>query len=390
MNSDILYFNIRSKECQQNTNNADLIVSLPFSIDLADDEWLQIEVISAEIPLSFYNISSALQNNIFNYSKIPGGNVSLIIPSGNYTVDSLMSTINGLQNDFTMSYSDVFNKFLITLNAPITAVMFVYSASDYTQQLFGIIASQQITSSSYFYGVVNLASVHSILVRSSLNSGNSASTSQSNNDIIQKISLDVNYGGMIIFNQNSIIRKNIIKSGSIYQFYLKLTEQNQKILDLNSCNWEMSLLFTKIKHEINNVSPEQLERRTNNYIQPEPPQPTTPRSDSEPEQAKPQSPPITNNYQPVSSYSSVIEPVQEPSGQPIKTQINEPSSQTEIQQAIQPMTTQPQTQTEMPKITQIPPLGTVENKDNNGLDNENKQDIPHDNLYDLLYSLIDE
>ena len=376
MNSDILYFNIRSKECQQITNNADLVVSLPFSIDIADDEWLQIEVISAEIPLSFYNISSALQNNIFNYTKIPTGTVSLIIPNGNYTVDSIMSTINGLQNDFTMSYSDVFNKFLITLKAPITAVMFVYSASDYTQQLFGITASRQITSSSYLDGVCNLASVHSILVRSSLNSGNSASTSQSNNDIIQKISLGVNYGGMIILNLNSVLRKNIIKSGSIRQFYLKLTEQNQKILDLNSCNWEMSLLFTKIKHDMNTVSPEQLQRRTNNYIQPEPPPPA------------PQLPPITNNYQPVSSFSSVIEPVQEPSVQPIKTQINEPSSQTGIQQAIQPMTTQPQTQTEMPKITQIPPLGTVENKDNNGLDNQNKQDNPYDNLYDLLNDLI--
>ena len=99
MNSDILYFNIRSKECQQLSNNADLIVSLPFSIDLADEEWLQIEVISAEIPLSFYNISSALQNDTFNYSKIPAGTVALTIPNGNYTVDSIISTINGLQSD---------------------------------------------------------------------------------------------------------------------------------------------------------------------------------------------------------------------------------------------------------------------------------------------------
>jgi hypothetical protein len=378
MNSDILYFNIRSKECQQLSNNADLIVSLPFSIDIGDDEWLQIEVISAEIPLSFYNVSSALQNNIFNYSKIPAGTVALTIPNGNYTVDSLISTMNGLQSDFTMSYSDVFNKFLITLKAPITAVMFVYSASDYTQQLFGIIASRQITSSSYLDGVCNLASVHSLLVRSSLNSGNSASTSQSNNDIIQKISLDVNYGGMIILNQNSVIRKNIIKSGSIRQFYLKLTEQNQKIIDLNSCNWEMSLLFTKIKHDLNIVSPEQLERRKNNYIQEQPTELTT------------QPPPITNNYQPVSSYSSVIEPVQEPSEQPMKTEINEPTSQTETQEPIEPMITQPQTQTETQQITQIQPSETVENKDNNALDNQNKQDIPHDNLYDLLYSLIQE
>jgi hypothetical protein len=180
-----LYFNIRSKECTQVTNNADLIVNLPFSIDLLDHQWLQIEVISAEIPLSFYNISTALQNNIFSYTKSPGAvAVNITIPSGNYTVDTLMSTLNGLQSDFTISYSDVFNKFLITIIAPVVAVNFVYNPSDYTQQLFGIIANRSITSSSFFDGVVNLASVHSVLIRSSLNSGNSASTSQSNNDII--------------------------------------------------------------------------------------------------------------------------------------------------------------------------------------------------------------
>ena len=266
-----LYFNIRSKECTQITNNADLIVTLPFSIDLLDHEWLQIEVISAEIPLSFYNISTALQNNIFSYTKSPGAvAVNLTIPSGNYTVDTLMSTLNGLQSDFTISYSDVFNKFLITILAPVVAVNFVYNPSDYTQQLFGIIANRSITSSSFFDGVVNLASVHSVLIRSSLSSGSSASTSQSNNDIICKVPLSVNYGGILIYNNNDFTRKNYIKSGSISQFYLKLTEQNQKILDLNGCVWEMSLLFTKIKHDLNEVSEEQRLRRTNNYIEPLP------------------------------------------------------------------------------------------------------------------------
>jgi len=267
-----LYFNIRSKECTQVTNNADLIVNLPFSIDLLEDQWLQVEVISAEIPLSFYNISTALQNNVLSYTKSPGAvAVNLTIPSGNYTVDTLMSTLNGLQNDFSISYSDVFNKFLITIKSPVTAVNFVYNINNYTQQLFGIINSQNITTPAYFGGVVNLASVHSVLIRSSLNSGSSASTSQSNNDIICKVPLSVNYGGILIYNNNDYTRKNTIKSGSISQFYLKLTEQNQKILDLNSCNWEMSFLFTKIKHDMNTVSEEQRQRRTNNYIEPLPP-----------------------------------------------------------------------------------------------------------------------
>ena len=266
-----LYFNIRSKECTQVSNNADLVVNLPFSIDIADNEWLQIEVISAEIPLSFYNISSALQNNIFSYTKNFSTVSTYTIPNGNYTVDSLMTTLNALQLDFVISYSDVFNKFLISPTPLITDMTFTYNINNYWQQVYGIISNQSINSPSFFNGVVNLASVHSILVRSSLNSGNSASTAQSNNDIIQKISLDVNFGGIIIFNQNSVIRKNIIKSGSIRQFYLKLTEQNQKILDLNGCNWEISFLFSKIKHDLNEVTEEQKIRRSNNYIEPLPP-----------------------------------------------------------------------------------------------------------------------
>ena len=108
MNSNILYFNIRSKECQQLSNNADLVVSLPFSIDILDDEWLQIEVISAEIPLSFYNISSALQNNIFSFYIF--GTINLTIPNGNYTVDTLIANINSQTLNFQLSYNETLNK----------------------------------------------------------------------------------------------------------------------------------------------------------------------------------------------------------------------------------------------------------------------------------------
>ena len=202
----------------------------------------------------------------------------------------MISTINSLQMTFVMSYNDTFNKICVTATNPVT---FTYDPNSYTQQLFGIISTQVISTATYFGGVVNLASVHSVLIRSSLNSGNSASTSQSNNDIICKVPLSVNYGGILIYNNNDFTRKNIIKSGSIRQFYIKLTEQNQKILDLNSCVWEMTILFTKIKHDLNTVSEEQRQRRTNNYIEPPPPPP----------------PPITQppimqpTYQPTSTFT---------------------------------------------------------------------------------------
>jgi hypothetical protein len=250
MNSDILYFNIRSKECTSIDGlSTNIQVNLPFSINIPDDKHLQIEIISAEIPISFYNISSDLQNNIFSYTKIPTGTVNLTIPNAQYTVDDLITTMNGLQTDFTISYSDIFNKFLITIIAPVTAVNFVYSITDYTQQLFGITANRQITSSSYLDGCVNLASVHSLLIRSSLNSGNSASTSQSNNDVIGKLALEGNYGYMAFLNQNSYTRKNILSTGNISSFYLKITDQNQRVINLNGLVWECTILFTLIKEE---------------------------------------------------------------------------------------------------------------------------------------------
>jgi len=357
-----LYFNIRSKECTQVTNNADLIVNLPFSIDLLDNEWLQVEVISAEIPLSFYNISTALQNNVLSYTKSPGAvAVNLTIPSGNYTVDTLMSTLNGLQSQFTISYSDVFNKFLITLIAPVTAINFVYNINNYTQQLFGITASQNITSPAFFGGVVNLASVHSVLIRSSLNSGSSASTSQSNNDIICKVPLSVNYGGILIYNNNDYTRKNTIKSGSISQFYLKLTEQNQKILDLNGCVWEMTILFTKIKHDMNTVSEEQRQRRTNNYIEPLPP-PVI------------QAPVIQSTFQPTSTFTP--EPIQQ--------------NEAEEQQIEQPLTDKNDSnlingENSLIKKPEDLPVEPVEKM------NEPPKPVdPYQNLDTLLFSLIDD
>lgn len=250
MNSDILYFNIRSKECTSLDGlSTNIQVNLPFSINIPDDKHLQVEIISAEIPISFYNISSDLQNNSFSYSKIPTGTVDLTITNGQYTVDDLITTINGLQSDFTMSYSDIFNKFLITLISPITSLTFTYNINNYWQQLYGITSSQTITTPAYFLGCVNLASVKCLLIRSSLNSGNSASTSQSNNDVIGKLALEGNYGYIALLNQNSYTRKNILSTGNISSFYLKITDQNQRVINLNGLVWECTILFTLIKEE---------------------------------------------------------------------------------------------------------------------------------------------
>jgi len=252
MNSDILYFNIRSKECVNVDGlSTNIQVNLPFTINIPQNKNLQVEVISAEVPISFYNISSDLQNNSFSYTKIPTGTVNLTISNGQYTVDDLITSINSLQNDFTMSYSDIFNKFLITLKSPITSITFTYNINNFSQQLYGISSSQTITTPAYLSGCVNLASVHSLLIRSNLNSaGSSSSTLEMNNDVIAKIPLEGNFGYIAFLNQNSYTRKNLMFSGtSITSFYLKITDQNKRVINLNGLLWECTLLFSLIDKE---------------------------------------------------------------------------------------------------------------------------------------------
>lgn len=264
MNNNEINFNIRSKECTQiGSLNTNLIVILPITIEIPEHSICEMTVVSAEIPLSFYNISSALQNNVFSYYI--SGNPTLqniTIDDGNYTVDSMISLINDSQAYFTMTYDETFNKILITLISPAYDLILLYGVNNYNNQLFGVYSNQLITSIDYLNGVVNLASVHSLNIRAGLGIGSTISTSNSNSDIIQKVPLQVNPYGIIIHNSTNYIQKNYIKSGVIKSFNLSITEQNQKLLDLNGCVYELSMLF-KIIPDDSYISEEQKNNRRN-------------------------------------------------------------------------------------------------------------------------------
>ena len=73
-----------------------------------------ISVVSTEIPMSYYNISSALGNNAFKIIEDTSEEI-IVVPDGEYTSASLVSTINGLisshneisiNNKTTISYTD--------------------------------------------------------------------------------------------------------------------------------------------------------------------------------------------------------------------------------------------------------------------------------------------
>jgi hypothetical protein len=69
-----------------------------------------IRVVSAEIPMSFYNISEALGNNSFGYTfksntvSIPIVSFVITIPDGNYSINDLITIINSQMNVNIQNY----------------------------------------------------------------------------------------------------------------------------------------------------------------------------------------------------------------------------------------------------------------------------------------------
>ena len=91
--------------------------------------------------------------------------------------------------------------------------------------------------------MVNLATVHSIMVHSNLSMANVLSTRSGNSTILQKISIDVNGYNIIYLNQDDYRTNTVTSQPVIDSINMKLTDQNNNLLNLNNLNYEMSVIF---------------------------------------------------------------------------------------------------------------------------------------------------
>ena len=99
-----IYLNVDTTFCDEYSNNysttgcaaqsAQYTLTLPERISSVKS----ISIVNAEIPISFYNVSSSLGNNAFQYSALVGGTTTytntVVVPNGNYTSSELVTQIN--------------------------------------------------------------------------------------------------------------------------------------------------------------------------------------------------------------------------------------------------------------------------------------------------------
>jgi len=245
INSTILH--IRSKDATQLVSgfNTDFNVNLVNPININQNQEIHISMMSAEIPYSFYNISSNLNNNIIKYDTTE----TLTFVNQDYSILDVRDFFNNntaFANIFTTTYDTQKNKlsFLnktgathtIDLNNSTINKVIGFDESD-TQRT---ITAGSTLESDY---VCNLATIHSIFVKSSMATGNVISTRIGNSTTLQKISVDVNSNGIIYLNQSDFRQISVSQSNIIDSITFRITDQNDNLLQLNNVNFELSFLF---------------------------------------------------------------------------------------------------------------------------------------------------
>jgi len=243
INSNIIH--IRSKETKYNNLNTDFTVQLLSAIDIKENQEAHITLISAEIPYSFYNISSDLENNILVYNT----NNTLTFTNQDYNITELVKFFNDDTNFsalFTTTYNTQKNK--ITFENISGSDHTINFSSSTINKVIGFEEDQiDITisagNSTESVNVCNLCTVHSIMVRSNLSDANTQSSRNGNSSILQKISIDVNSNFLIYLNNSDYRTTSIISATTIDFISMTLTNQDDKILNLNGVNFEISLLI---------------------------------------------------------------------------------------------------------------------------------------------------
>lgn len=235
---------IRSKDAiqLQNDLNSNFSVNLVSAIESTEDQEIHCQLISAEIPNSAYNISAAVKNNTIVYDDTQ----TLTLPDQNYDVQELLRIIrNDVSFPFSISYNTYTNKITFTNNDVVSHTI------NWTKSLgnkllgFGLASDEIITSTSKTTspGMLDLATIHSIFIKSDLASGNVLSTRAGNSTTLQKISIDINAFGIVYLNQQDYRTVSVLQKPNISNINFRLTDQNDNLLDFNDINYEFSIQF---------------------------------------------------------------------------------------------------------------------------------------------------
>ena len=257
-----------------------------------ENQSLLVSLHSASIPYSFYNIRTQTNNTIdlriSDYttgSPVGTQTAVLSLPAANYNAFSIADIIStSIPSLFVAHYSFVINisydndtnKLTFNLTptnadaAKVLRLEFLFSTGDNTKiacftelgfKIEDVFMDKDTNLTSTNCLDIN-GSIHGIFIRTNLTSKSILDSQNGNlSNILGRVPIDIQPGGVIFHRARDSIFHSIVKSKDITNLTIKLTDERNRLLDLNGLHFQVGIKIDFLYDRPKNPEPTREERR---------------------------------------------------------------------------------------------------------------------------------
>ena len=218
-------------------NTPGLLIKNPFL------KKVELSVIHAEIPVSFYTINYT--NSYFKYKLDTGPILTQQVPVGNYNANSLISALLTLIND--ANFQIIINKVTGVIQFHHNKTFIIYTDNTYSiGKVLGFdLNTSYVSTELPLYTLtaiypLNLLGIKKINISSQNLITNNFSSAIGSTSLINSISVDQPPFGLIVY-QNTGGAKFTLSNTDINKIDLQLYDEDFNYINFNNINW--SILF---------------------------------------------------------------------------------------------------------------------------------------------------
>jgi hypothetical protein len=206
----------------------------------------KVDIISLEIPFSFYIINS--NNNILNFND-GTTNYILTIPEGNYDGTTLPKTLetlfNNVSSGFNITYLD--NTYKLRFQRSSGNFKLIYNGST-SSFIIGLSSDSALTNDFTCQDISNLSGPNYLLISSNALTRPKVTRSYNSNsqsNILYKVPINVSPGSAIVEKNIYPVQIVFALAQTVKEIDLQLLFPNGNTVNLNGQPWSMTIVLTK-------------------------------------------------------------------------------------------------------------------------------------------------
>jgi hypothetical protein len=231
-----IYLNSRYATEIVDGNTANCIYYLPV-IEIPDGHHIYLSLQNANIPYSFYSITSV--DNTLKWGLVAGPVFTYNVEPGNYTVTQLITVIQAAMGSaYTITFNSITCKLLITHT---TSNFVIYASS--INHILGFSKTTNTTSSGNSLtgrDCVNLNQIRALNIECNFPTYNVNVAQAYNQNILATIPVYVAPFSIITYENPNNFRTNLYIN-KLDQIQIRIIDNNGLLVNLNGINYQMTL-----------------------------------------------------------------------------------------------------------------------------------------------------